>query len=233
MSHLETEDWDLIRLTQVELTSSASLDRSPEKNWVENAGNLPPYIRKLARAIEKEGHDLSSAIAIAIGRSKDWAKGGDGVDADTQAKAAKAVAQWEALKAKNASGKVAKLSREDGSGYLMLSNVGTFNTEVVRRAWDAIEREKRKAYREKHPQAHDAYDVIPYTYIRELWTTYIIVETEGRGGNAFAKIPYTVSKNNEVTFGAPVPVEQVWKDEKGALSSTEKTLLKDILVKRG
>ena len=231
--HLETDDYDLVRLTMVELTtSSASLDRSPKKNWVENSGNLPPYVRKLARAIEKDGHDLSSAISIAIGRVKNWAKGGGDVDADTQAKAAKAVAQWEALKAKNAAKKVAKLSREDGSEYLMLTNVGTFNTEVVRRSWDAIEREKRKAYREKNPQAHDVYDVIPYTYIRELWTTYIIVETEGRGGNAFAKIPYTVSKNNEVTFGTPVAVEQVWKDEKGDLSSTERTLLKDILIKK-
>lgn len=231
--HLDTDDYGLIRLTMVELTtSSASLDRSPKKNWVENAGNLPPYIRKLARAIEKEGHDLSSAIAIAIGRVKDWAAGGDGVDADTQAKAAKALAQWESLKAKNAAKKVAKLSREDGSEYLQLSNVGVFNTEVVRRSWDAIEREKRNAYRKANPQAHDVYEVVPYSYIRELWTTYIIVETEGHGGNAYAKIPYTVSANNEVTFGDPTPVEQVWKDDKGALSATERSLLKDILIKK-
>jgi hypothetical protein len=113
----------------------------------------------------------------------------------------------------------------------MLSNVGTFNTEVVRRAWDGIEREKRKNYRTKHPAAHDVYDVIPYTYIRELWTTYIIVETEGKGGTSYVKIPYTVSNGNDVTFGDPTPVEQVWKDEKGKLSATEKTLLKDVLVK--
>ena len=99
--HLDKADFDLINLTRIELTSSASLDRSPKKNWVENAGNLPPYVRKLARAIEKEGHDLSSAISIAIGRVKSWANGGGDVDADTQAKAAKALAQWEALKTKN------------------------------------------------------------------------------------------------------------------------------------
>ena len=113
----------------------------------------------------------------------------------------------------------------------MLSNVGTFNTQVVRTAWEAITREKRQAFRKANPGV-DAYEAVPYSYIRELWTTYIIVETEGRGGNAFAKIPYTVSKNNEVTFGTPVAVEQVWKDEKGDLSTTERTLLKDILVKK-
>src|SRR4051812_37735255 len=99
---LDNEDRDLIALSVVELaTSSASLDRSPKKNWVENAGQLPPYIRKLARAIEKDGHDLSSAIAIAISRVKKWAAGGDGVSAKVQAKSVKTLAQWTSLKAKN------------------------------------------------------------------------------------------------------------------------------------
>lgn len=232
--HLDNEDFDLVRLTMVELTtSSASLDRSPKKNWVENSGNLPPYVRKLARAIEKDGHDLSSAISIAIGRIKNWAKGGDGVDADTVAKSAKALAQWEALKAKNAAKKVAKLSREDGSEYLQLTNTTTFNTEVVRRSWDAVTREKRLAFRKANPGL-DAYEAVPYSYIRELWTTYIIVEVEGGipRGSTYVKIPYTVSKGNDVTFGEPTPVEQVWKDEKGDLSKTERTLLKDILVSK-
>lgn len=231
MSHLEFDDFELIRLTMVELTSSASLDRSPKKNWVENSGSLPPYVRKLARAIEKDGHDLSSAISIAIGRVKSWANGGGDVDADTQAKAAKALAQWEALKAKNAAKKVSLSRREDGSEFLMLSNVGVFNTEAVRRAWDAQVRAKRQAFREAHPN-QNAYESIPYEYIRELWTTYIIVETEGIGGASYVKIPYTVSKSNDVTFGEPTVVEQVWKDEKGELSKTERSLLKDILVQK-
>lgn len=83
--------------------SRASLDRSPKKNWVENAGELPGYFREVARAIEREqGLPLDRAIPIAIGRIKKWARGGGGVKADTVAKAAAAVAQWEALKAKNA-----------------------------------------------------------------------------------------------------------------------------------
>jgi hypothetical protein len=82
-------------------TSSASLDRSPKKNWVENAGGLPPYIRKIARAIhEKRGIPLSQAIPFAIGRIKRWAAGGDNVTAETKAKAAAAIAAWERLKGK-------------------------------------------------------------------------------------------------------------------------------------
>lgn len=229
---LDKEDYALIQLTAIELTSSASLDRSPKKNWVENAGNLPPYIRKLARAIEKDGHDLSSAIAIAIGRVKDWAKGGDGVDADTQGKATKALAQWEALKAKNAAKKVTLSHREDGSGYLMLSNIASFNTEMVRRAWNAQESEKRKAYRAANPSlSSDNMEAVPYTWIRELWTNFIIVEVEDRAGMDFQKIPYTV-KGEVVTFGEPEKVEQVWKDAKGTISQTEKNLLKNIHVAR-
>jgi hypothetical protein len=83
--------------------SSASLDRSPKKNWVENSGELPAYVREIARSIEKTGKTLEQSISIAISRIKVWAAGGDGVSAKTQAKAAKALAEWEALKAKNKS----------------------------------------------------------------------------------------------------------------------------------
>lgn len=81
--------------------SSASLDRSPKSNWVENSGELPAYVREIARSIEKTGKSLDSAIAIAISRIKVWAAGGGNVSAKTQAKAAKALAEWEALKGKN------------------------------------------------------------------------------------------------------------------------------------
>lgn len=86
----------------VELASRRSLDRSPKSNWVEETGDLPGYIREIARALERDhGMPLSRAIPTAISRVKRWARGGGNVKADTRAKAAKAVAQWEALKAKN------------------------------------------------------------------------------------------------------------------------------------
>lgn len=86
-------------------SSSASLDESPNANWVENSGGLPPYVRKIARGIMKSGKTKSQAIAIAISRIKKWAAGGDDVDADTRAQSAKALAQWQSLKARNKAGK--------------------------------------------------------------------------------------------------------------------------------
>lgn len=83
--------------------SSASLERKPggPDNWIEAVkGELPAYVREIARSIEKTGKTLSQAISIAISRIKVWAAGGGGVSAKTRAKAAKALAEWEALKAK-------------------------------------------------------------------------------------------------------------------------------------
>jgi hypothetical protein len=86
-----------------EKRSRASLDTHPNSsNWVEKAGELPPYIREVARAIhEDHGYPLDRAIPMAIGRIKRWAAGGGNVSAETRAKAAAAVAEWEALKAKS------------------------------------------------------------------------------------------------------------------------------------
>lgn len=104
----EISDEDFIALA----TSSGSLDRSPKKNWVENAGGLPPYIRKIARAIhQKRGIPLAQAIPIAIGKIKDWAAGGDNVTAKTRAKAAAALAKWTALKGR--AGSASRISLSD------------------------------------------------------------------------------------------------------------------------
>lgn len=67
---------------------------------VQKQGGLPEYICTIARAIKRGGKSTSQAIAIAISRVKVWASG-KGVDKDTQAKAAKALAQWESMKAKS------------------------------------------------------------------------------------------------------------------------------------
>lgn len=86
----------------VAVISKGRLDRSPKENWVEAAGGLPKYIERIAHALHTErGMPISRAIAVAINRVKMWAAGGENVDADTRAKAAKAVAEWQALKAKN------------------------------------------------------------------------------------------------------------------------------------
>lgn len=78
------------------------LDRSPKKNWVEKTGKLPRYIEDIALALERKGmKPLSRAIATAISQVKRWARGGENVNADTRAKAAKAVVAWNLLKARN------------------------------------------------------------------------------------------------------------------------------------
>jgi hypothetical protein len=90
---------------QVEL---GRLDRSPKKNWVEESGGLPNYIERIAFHIHEGGASISHSIAAAIEQVKKWAAGGDNVNPDTRAKAAKALAEWEALKAKNKARKAAK-----------------------------------------------------------------------------------------------------------------------------
>ena len=81
--------------------AGCSLAKTPGKdNWVDHAGGLPNYICRIAKHIKESGKSTSTAIAMAISTVKRWAAGGDDVKPDTQAKAAKAVAEWEAMKAK-------------------------------------------------------------------------------------------------------------------------------------
>ncbi len=110
------------RKDQVDLVSSRvypTLERSPggPDNWVERAGGLPSYIERIAKHLHYEqGMTISRAIAVAVNTVKRWAAGGTvtshgttkRITPKTQALAAKAVAEWEAKKAR---GKI-KLSRE-------------------------------------------------------------------------------------------------------------------------
>lgn len=62
---------------------------------------LPAYIQNIAKALmRKRGFTESRAIATAISRVKVWAAGGGGVSPEVKAAAAKAVAEWEAAKAR-------------------------------------------------------------------------------------------------------------------------------------
>ena len=69
------------------------------ENWVDQVGGLPPYIREIAHALIREGHDDSAAIAMGVAAVKRWAVGGDDVEPDTRTKALAALAEWEAKKA--------------------------------------------------------------------------------------------------------------------------------------
>lgn len=81
----------------------------PRDNWVEATGQLPSYIERIAKHLHYEqGYTISRAIATAINTVKRWARGGTvrangghRVTPKTQAQAAKALAEWTALKARN------------------------------------------------------------------------------------------------------------------------------------
>lgn len=211
-----------------------SLDSSPKTNWVERSGGLPNYICKIAKAVMRSGKSKSSAIAIAVSRTKTWAAGGGGVDADTKAKAAKALAEWNALKAKNKAKKIVKATREDGSDYLQLSNIPSFNMDMIRRAYNQMQQQMRKAYADqaKAEGREVKYaDELPYTYIRELWTDYVIVEIEGddERRQGLAKVPYEVN-GSQVTFGVPVEVKQEYVEVEEELTDDEKEYLSDMLI---
>lgn len=73
---------------------------SHTSNWVARGGGLPHYIQHIAHdLVDQRGMDESRAIATAIAICKRWAAGGKNVSADTRAKAAAAIAEWEKLKA--------------------------------------------------------------------------------------------------------------------------------------
>lgn len=67
-------------------------------NWVNKVGGLPLYIRAIAQALIRSGHTESEAIQLAVGTAKNWAAGEGKVKPETRARAAKAVAEWEAKK---------------------------------------------------------------------------------------------------------------------------------------
>ncbi|WP_428950961.1 phage minor head protein [Streptomyces sp. cg35] len=66
------------------------------KNWVEKAGGLPRYIKRVAKHIRRGGATESHAIAGAVNQIKRWARGGGNVKPDTVAKAQAALAEWNA-----------------------------------------------------------------------------------------------------------------------------------------
>jgi HK97 family phage prohead protease len=71
--------------------------------WGHKDWQLPAYIQHVANDLIKSGHDESRAIEMAVGIVRNWAEGHNGkggkVSAETQAKAVKAMAEWESLKA--------------------------------------------------------------------------------------------------------------------------------------
>lgn len=84
------------------------LDTSPRANWVERNGGLPKYIERIAVHMVSKGFSHSHAIAAAINTAKKWCATGEVhqwpgiqmINLGSRAEACKAVAEWEALKAR-------------------------------------------------------------------------------------------------------------------------------------
>src|SRR5690349_10233370 len=73
----------------------------PKPLWRKPGWHLPYYIEHIANDLrEKRGMTESQAIATAINACRRWAAGGGKVDANTRAAATKALAEWEAMKAR-------------------------------------------------------------------------------------------------------------------------------------
>lgn len=94
-------------MTIEKINSRASLDRSPKENWVDRAGGLPMYIRRIANHLHQEkGKTIGHSIAIAVNAVKKMCATGDvnwpgaqQVNAKSRAEACAAVASWERKKA--------------------------------------------------------------------------------------------------------------------------------------
>ena len=91
-----------------EVVDLGRLDWSPKSNWVQDNGGLPRYIEEVAIGIMKSGKTREQAIPMAINRIKRWAAGLDGVKADTQARAIRALAAWEKMSASARAKRLAK-----------------------------------------------------------------------------------------------------------------------------
>lgn len=87
----------------------AETDLAKKKgNWVERAGGLPKYIKRITKHLQEKGMDESRAIATAVNAAKKMCSTGDvnfpgkqQVNPGSQAEACAAVADWEAKKAKS------------------------------------------------------------------------------------------------------------------------------------
>lgn len=88
--------------------SLPGLDKSPKENWVDKVGGLPSYIERIAKHLHSEkGMTIGAAIATAVNVCKKMCATGDlnwpglqHVNLGSKAEACRAVAEWEAKKAK-------------------------------------------------------------------------------------------------------------------------------------
>lgn len=207
-----------------------SLDRSPKKNWVEKSGQLPGYIQHIAKDIhEQKGVPLSTAIPTAIAAVKRWAAGGGNVNADTRAKAAQAVAEWEALKAKahmksgaQAAASMAGKSLDPADILNSYQPPETKSDEEVgemsfdgtyEELHDLLIAEATKSLGDEDEDADGAFliDVIGTWPDRFIATRFPL---DGKSAPESFEIPYSADADG-VDLGEPVPVDVIVEGAEG------------------
>lgn len=94
------------------LIAAAVVDTTPAdvtaaRNWVEQQGGLPSYIKRIARHLQRKGMSKSRAIATAVNAAKKMCRTGDTnwpgkqqVNPGSRAEACAAVRQWNAMRAR-------------------------------------------------------------------------------------------------------------------------------------
>jgi hypothetical protein len=210
MPNAELEDLDLI----LQFSRANSLAEKPGKNnWIEKTSDdgLPDYISRIAKALIRSGKSKSTAIAIAISRVKAWAAGGDDVNADTKAKASAALAAWEKLKASNKA-RTKKVAMTNSLGkleqvispYELLALSVSYSMTDIRSQFEAKIREARRARRSVSSSYTE--DPLDYMYVKEVWTTYLIVTGGYDESSKKYRVDYSVGKDGQAVFGKPQEV---------------------------
>lgn len=115
-----------------------------DANWVSKTGGLPEFINRIAKDLMEKGMSESHAIATAVNQCKKWAAGGKDVKPQTRAKAAAAVAEWEAKKAASHVG-LSVPARLDSGRHARLRTVDL--SSVLERAAQIDDPAKRAAAR--------------------------------------------------------------------------------------
>lgn len=183
--------------------AGCSLAETKEKdNWVEKRpqGSLPEYICRISRAVKRSGHPTSQAIAIAVGRVKAWARGEGDVTAKTRAKAAKAVAEWEALKGATSLSNE-QIARFDTDGDTQVLSLCGHDFSVD---------EARKAYLNQ-ARGNIGEDTlspagVPEPWVSEVWNNFLIVEL----GDELLRVNFEANIDGTFEFEEPVRLKKAY-----------------------
>lgn len=100
--------------------------------WRHKGWQLPDYITNIAKGVMESGQlDKSRAISIAVGKVRDWAEGKGKVSPEVRAASVKAIAEWDALRARS---KATKLASDRGGIELAVPHGTGSSTKLTDQA---------------------------------------------------------------------------------------------------